>query len=37
VFLAYSLAGTHARLLTAQLATLLAIELLPEAPPAPRA
>jgi hypothetical protein len=37
VFLAYALAGTHLRLLTAQLATLLAIELLPEAPPAPRA
>jgi hypothetical protein len=30
VFLAYAVAGTHLRLLTAQLATLLAIELLPE-------
>jgi hypothetical protein len=37
VFLAYAVAGTHLRLFTAQLATLLAIELLPEAPPAPRA
>jgi len=30
VFLAYAVAGTHLRLFTAQLATLLAIELLPE-------
>ena len=30
VFIAYAVAGTHWRLFTAQLATLLAIELLPE-------
>ena len=33
VFVAYPVEGTHLRLFTAQLATLLAVELLPEGPP----
>ena len=35
VFIAYAVAGTHLRLLTAQLVTLLAVELLPEGLPRP--
>jgi hypothetical protein len=35
VFVAYPVEGTHLRLFTAQLATLLAVELLPEGPPQP--
>jgi hypothetical protein len=34
VFIAYAVEGTHLRLFTAQLATLLAVELLPEKTPA---
>jgi hypothetical protein len=35
VFITYAVEGTHLRLFTAQLATLLAVELLPEGPRAP--